>query len=218
MKYRLVGFDVDGTLIDEILSVWRMVHEELGIDRKKLDIANKMFFSGDITFSQWVEHDLNLWKDNGVTRSDIENVISGFRLMRGVRETLAELKRRGYKLAIISGGLYMVVKHFIPDAEETFDHIIINRIRFDKDGNISGCIVPPEFDDAEHKAKALRILAEREGISMEECVFVGDAYNDVDVIKAAGLGIAFNAKREVVEAGDVVIEKKDMREILRHLD
>jgi phosphoserine phosphatase len=217
MKYKLVAFDVDGTLIDEIVSVWRMVHEEFGIDGKKLDEATSLFFSGKLTFSEWAQHDIDLWKEAGVTRKDIESVISKFRLMDGATETLMELKKRGYKLAIISGGLHMLVSHFIPNADEVFDYIVINRLEFDSAGKIVRCRTPQEFDDGEHKAKVLRILAEREGISIDECVFVGDAYNDVDVIKAAGLGIAFNAKREVTDVGDVVIEKKDLREILKYL-
>ena len=176
-----------------------------------------MFFAGKMTFKEWADHDIALWMERGVTKSDLERITGKFRLMEGVRETLQELKRRGMKLAIISGGLDIVVKRFIPDADELFDHVVINRLVFNPDGTIKECIVPEEFDDGEHKASVLRMLAEREGITVKECVFVGDSYNDIDVIRTAGLGIAFNADDDVRKAADVVVEGKDLRAILECL-
>ena len=68
------------------------------------------------------------------------------------------------------------------------------------------------------KALALKKIAERENISLSECVFVGDYLNDLKIIKEAGLGIAFNCNyEELKRAADVVIEKKDLREILRYI-
>ncbi len=217
MKYRMACFDVDGTLVDEILYIWRMVHAEMGIDQAKLDRASSMFFAGKMTFKEWADHDISLWMDAGVTKADLERISGKFSLMKGAGETLDELKARGLKLAVISGGIDVVLYRFFPDADKIFDHIVINRIAFNGDGTIKGCDVPPEFDDGEHKAKVLRMLAEREGITTAECVFVGDSFNDIDVIREAGLGIAFNAEEEVRKAADVAIEGKDMRAILRHI-
>jgi phosphoserine phosphatase len=111
----------------------------------------------------------------------------------------------------------MVLYRFFPDADAVFSHIVINRLTFNPDGTIKDCVVPPQFDHGDHKAKVLRDLARKEGIKTSECVFVGDAHNDIDAIKEAGLGIAFNASDEVRKAAGVVIEGKDLREILRHI-
>ena len=68
------------------------------------------------------------------------------------------------------------------------------------------------------KADALRQIAEREGISLKECVFIGDYLNDLKIIQEAGLGIAFNCKEEKLrKVADVVIDKKDLREILKYI-
>ena len=68
------------------------------------------------------------------------------------------------------------------------------------------------------KALALKNIAKREKISLKECVFVGDYLNDMKIIKEAGLGIAFNCKHEELKkVADVVIEKKDLREVLKHI-
>ena len=68
------------------------------------------------------------------------------------------------------------------------------------------------------KATALRKIAEREGLSLKECVFVGDYLNDLKIIREAGMGIAFNCQHdELKKVADVVIDKKDLREVLRHI-
>ena len=64
----------------------------------------------------------------------------------------------------------------------------------------------------------MTLIAEREKISLKDCVFVGDYLNDVKVLQEAGLGIAFNCEHDQVkQAADVVIEKKDLREVLKYI-
>ena len=74
-----------------------------------------------------------------------------------------------------------------------------------------------EFD-MDKKAEALKQIAKREKIRLEECVFVGDYLNDIKIIREAGLGIAFNCQHdELKKISDVVIEKKDLREVLKYI-
>ncbi len=219
MKYKLVAFDVDGTLVDELQYIWTMLHSEMGVDLERLGDASERFYSGDITFKEWADHDIALWIEMGVTREDIMRCIKKqkLKLMRGAMETINELKKRGYRLAIISGGLDIVLEHFIPDAGKIYDHIIINRLVFDDDGRLNGVMVPEEFDSAENKAGCLKMLAEKEGITLDECVFVGDSDNDIGIMQAAGLGIGFNPTKKLEKVCDAVITKKDLREVLRYL-
>ena len=136
--------------------------------------------------------------------------------MEGALDTLDELKKNGIKLAIISGSLSIILEKFIPDYNEYFDDVYLSWIKFDENGSISE-VKATEFD-MEKKADALKQIAEREKISLKECVFVGDFLNDMKIIKEAGLGIAFNCEHdELKKAADVVIEKKDLREVLRHI-
>jgi len=68
------------------------------------------------------------------------------------------------------------------------------------------------------KAIALKLIAKREKIKLKECVFVGDYLNDIKVMQTAGLGIAFNCKEDRVKrVANVVIEKKDLREVLGYV-
>ncbi len=215
-KYKLVCFDVDGTLIDSLTFSWQIFHDYFQTDKHRREDAKNKFFSGEITYLQWAEHDINLWKEKNAKRDDFFKAIRHLKLMEGAMETLTELKKRKFKLAVISGSFNILLENFLPNHEEFFDDVFLSRIYFGKDGSISK-IEATEFD-MDAKALALKKIAEREKISLKECVFVGDYLNDLKIIKEAGLGIAFNCQYdELKKAADVVIEKKDLREILKYI-
>ncbi|MBS3096478.1 HAD family phosphatase [Candidatus Woesearchaeota archaeon] len=215
-KYKLVCFDVDGTLIDNLTFSWQIFHDYFQTDKHRRDDTRKKFFNGEITYKQWAEHDIELWRERSAKREDFFNAIKHLKLMEGAIETLKELKKRGLKLAIISGSLNILLEKFIPNYEEFFDDVFLSRIYFDENGSIIK-VDATEYD-MDGKAIALRKIADREKISLKECVFVGDYLNDLRIIKEAGLGIAFNCNyKELKKAADVVIEKKDLREILRYI-
>lgn len=215
-KYKLACFDVDGTLIDNVVFSWQVFHDYFQTDRHKRDDARKKFFNGEITYRQWAEHDIELWKGRNAKKDDFLKAMSHLKLMKGAMETLNKLKKKGLKLAIISGSLNIMLEKFIPNYEEFFDDVFLSRIYFDTQGNISK-VEATEFD-MDGKALALKKIAEREKISLKECVFVGDYLNDMKIMQEAGLGIAFNCNHdELKKVADVVIEKKDLREILKHV-
>ena len=215
-KYKLVCFDVDGTLIDNVKFSWQIFHDYFRTDKHRREDARNAFFSGKITYMQWAEHDIALWKEKNAKKEDFFKAIKDLKLMEGAMETLTELKKRGLKLAIISGSISIILEKFIPDYEKIFDDVFISRIRFGKDGSIIE-VYATEFD-MEGKALALKNLAEREKLKLEECVFIGDQFNDIKIIREAGLGIAFNCEHdELKKAADVCIDKKDLREILKFI-
>lgn len=215
-KYKLVCFDVDGTLIDNVTFSWQVFHDYFQTDRHKREDAKKKFFDGKITYLQWAEHDINLWKESNAKKEDFFKAIKHLKLMEGAMETLHELKKNGLKLAIISGSLNIILEKFIPNHDEFFDDVFLSKIYFDEYGNISK-VEATEFD-MDAKALALKKITEREGISMEECVFIGDYLNDKKIMEEAGLGIAFNCKHdELKKIANVCIDKKDLREILKFI-
>src|SRR3989344_4698415 len=214
--YKMVCFDVDGTLVDNVTFSWQVFHDYFQTDRNRREKAKNKIFNGEITYLQWAEHDINLWKEKNAKKDDFFKAIGHLRLMEGAMDTLKELKRNGIKLAIISGSLNLLLEKFIPDYNDFFDDVFLSRIYFDEAGHISK-VEATEFD-MDAKALALKKIAEREKLSLKECVFVGDYLNDIKIIQEAGLGIAFNCNYdEVKKAADVVIDKKDLREILRYV-
>lgn len=215
-KYKLVCFDVDGTLIDNLKFSWQIFHDYFDVDKARREKAKRSFFNGEISYLEWAQHDINLWKEKGAKKEEFFKAISTLKLMDGALETLNELKKQGLKLAIISGSLSVILEKFIPDYKDIFDDIFLSWINFDKNGFISEIKVT-EFD-MDKKADALNQIAEKGNISLKECVFVGDYLNDIKIVQEAGLGIAFNCKEEKLrKVADVVIDKKDLRKILKYI-
>lgn len=215
-KYKLVCFDVDGTLIDNVKFSWQIFHDYFQTDWHRREDAKNKFFNGQITYKEWAEHDINLWKERNAKKHHFFAAIEHLKLMEGAIETLNELKKRGLKLAIISGSLNIILEKFIPNYEDFFDDVFLSRIYFDEEGNIAK-IEATEYD-MDGKALALRKICEKEGISLKDCVFVGDYLNDLKIIEEAGLGIAFNCEYdELKKAANIVIDKKDLREILKYI-
>jgi phosphoserine phosphatase len=215
-KYKLVCFDLDGTLIDNLKFSWQVFHDYFQTDKHKREDAKNKFFNGEISYQDWAMHDIGLWKECNAKKENFIDALKNLKLMQGAMDTLNELKNRGIKLAIISGSINIILEHFIPDFEYYFDYIFISRINFDKHGNISE-VKATEYD-MDGKALALQEIAKNENLSLSECVFVGDFLNDKKVMQKAGLAIAFNCGHdELKQVADIVIDKKDLREILKYI-
>ena len=215
-KYKLVCFDVDGTLIDNVKFSWQIFHDYFQTDKNRRDDVRNKFLNKEISYLEWAKHDINMWKEKNAKKEDFFKALHLLKLMNGAMETLQELKKNGLKLAVISGSINIVLEKFIPDYNDLFDDVFLSKICFDEDGFISK-IIPTEFDMIK-KAEALKHIAKREKISLKECVFVGDHLNDLKIIQEAGLGIAFDPKDDKLrKVADVVIEKKDLREILKYV-
>lgn len=218
MKYRLVVFDVDGTLIDNIEFIWVTLHEFFGLQNDPERIrAKEDFLSKKITYQQWADTDMKLLKDRGANRESMLKAMESAKLMKGAIEILKDLKEMGIRTAIISGSIDFLLEKLIPDYEEFFDYVFLNKIYFDRKGEIEG-MKATEFY-LERKKTGLLEICKREEIDPKEAMFVGDQENDVHIAEAAGFSVAFNSKSEKLkEVSNVVIDKKDLREILKYLN
>ena len=210
----MVIFDLDGTLIECTDSVWEILHDYFKTDRKEWIKVKRNFFEGKISYREWVEKDVELIKNKNGNKVTLLEAMKNIKLTDGAIETLKTLKENGYKLAVVSGSLNIVIDYF--SLNDFFDEIMINKIFFDEKGNIIESEHTPY--DIKTKIDGLNYLTKKFGIDSEECVFVGDHFNDVSIAKSVGLSIAFNPKdKELEKISDVVIKKKDLREILKFI-
>jgi phosphoserine phosphatase len=211
----LICFDGDGTRVEhpEGRVVWQLLNRRYLGDDSINQVRLRDYREGRITYAQWVELDVGDWLRRGATRDEMVEAMAELRLVAGARETLAELRARGYALGVISGTIDLTLELLFPD--HSFEEVHTNRVRFDHEGRLAGWEATPF--DMDGKAEALAAMARRKGIGLERCAFVGDHINDVSVAREAGFSVAFCPKcDELREVADVVVESDDLRDILPH--
>ena len=128
--YDLICFDVDGTLVRHPTGkvIWEVLNERFMGDHTINIERHRWYNEGRISYEQWVELDVQGWITAGATRGDIVEAVREFEHFDGAHDTLWELKRRGARLAIISGTLDIVIDTLFP--EHPFDDVYSNRLIF----------------------------------------------------------------------------------------
>src|SRR5665648_338664 len=194
--HRLVVIDVDSTLIqDEVID---LLAARAG---KEAEVAavTAAAMRGNLDFEQSLRARVALLA--GLPASILDEVRAAIRLTPGARTLVRTLKRLGFTVAVVSGGFIEVVG---PLASELgIDHAHANRLDI-KQGHLTGGLVG-EIVDRQGKAQAARRFAAAEHLPMSCKVAIGDGANDLDMLAASGLGIAFNAKPIVREQADTAI-------------
>lgn len=193
---RLVVLDVDSTLIqDEVIE---LLAAEAGCEAEVRELTTRAM-AGELDFETTLRERVRLLA--GLDEAALERARAAVRLTPGARTFVRTLKRLGYCVGIVSGGF----THFTDALAEQLelDHAVANRLEL-RDGRLTGEVVGPVVDRA-RKAELLAEFAAAEGIPLSQAVAVGDGANDLDMLAAAGLGIAFNAKPLVQEAADTTV-------------
>jgi phosphoserine phosphatase len=190
---RLIVFDVDSTLIQG--EVIEMLAERAGAGEAVAAITEAAM-RGEIDFAESLHQRVATLA--GLPAEVIDEVADLVELTPGARTTIRTLRRLGFHCGVVSGGFRQVID---PLAHELMlDFVAANELEV-VDGRLTGRVVGPIIDRA-GKAKALRDFANQAGVPMEQTVAVGDGANDIDMLNAAGLGVAFNAKPALREVAD----------------
>jgi phosphoserine phosphatase len=193
---RLIVMDVDSTLIQG--EVIEMLAAHAGFEAEVAAVTEAAM-RGDLDFEESLRARVKLLA--GLDASVIDDVYDAIVVNPGARTLVRTLRRLGYRFAIVSGGFSQIT-------DRLADDLGIHRARANKlevvDGKLTGEVVGPVIDRA-GKAHALQEFAADLGIPIAATIAIGDGANDLDMLEAAGLGIAYNARPVVREVADTAL-------------
>ena len=201
----LVVLDADSTLLqDEVIE---LIADEAG-RRAEVQAATEAAMRGEVDFATSLRSRVEALA--GVPSAAFDRVRARVRPTPGVTELTAAVHARGGVVGVVSGGFHEVLDHLAPGLG--VDRWRANRLTFAGDaldGTVDGEIV-----DAQAKAATLLAWADELDVPRRRTVAIGDGANDLRMMDAAGLGLAFNAKPAVRAAANLVVGPQDLREVI----
>ncbi|MEY8210107.1 phosphoserine phosphatase SerB [Corynebacterium sp. MNWGS58] len=202
---RLVCFDCDSTLITG--EVIEMLAAHAGREAEVAAVTERAM-RGELDFEESLRERVKALA--GLDASVVQDVADAIELTPGARTTLRTLNRMGYRTAVVSGGFIQVLEDLAEELE--LDYVRANTLEI-VEGKLTGRVIGPVVDRAA-KANFLAEFAADSGLTMAQTVAVGDGANDIDMISAAGLGVAFNAKPALREIADTAVSHPFLDEVL----
>ena len=201
----LVVFDADSTLIRN--EVIELIADEAGRG-PEVAAATEAAMRGEVDFAASLRSRAEALA--GVPVEAFARVRARVEPTPGAQELIAEIHDRGGVAAVVSGGFHEILDAVAPSLG--VDLWRANRLATE-DGALTG-LIDGRIVDAEGKAAALRDWAADLGVPLSRTIAIGDGANDLGMMSAAGLGLAFNAKPAVRARADLVIQRIDLREVV----
>ena len=205
---KLFVFDFDSTLMDgETID---FLAGALGLKEKVAEIT-EMAMRGELDFFESLITRVKLLEGLEVTK--VDEICKNLPFMPGAKETIDELKKRDYKVVVFSGGFRNATSHArkVLGFDADFSNVLHS-----KDGRLTGLVGGDMMFDFS-KGDMLQRLQQLLGVYYEDTVVVGDGANDRSMFKYADKKIAFCAKDVLKKEANIIIEKKDLKEILNYV-
>jgi phosphoserine phosphatase len=204
-RKRIFVADLESTIIEnEMLDE---LADFVGLRPHVAEITRRAM-NGELDFATALKERVALLK--GLPATVLDEAAGHIRLMPGARPLLATLRAAGVRTALVSGGFTVFVERIA--AELGFDRVSANRLDI-TDGHIAGTVASPILT-RETKRDTLLQMAEDAGVPLSATLAVGDGANDLPMLEAAGLGMAFHAKPAVSAASRWRLDHADLTGIL----
>ena len=204
-RKRLVAADLESTLIEnEMLDE---LADFIGVRAKVAEITRQAM-NGEIDFATSLKTRGALFKD--LPETLLARAAARIRLMPGAAIFVATLRAHGVHVALVTGGFGVFARHVATRLQ--FDAMICNEI-FAEGGRLTGTVREPVLT-REGKRAALTTLAAERGLPLRLTLAIGDGANDLPMLEAAGLGVAFHAKPAVAARARHRVDHCDLTAIL----
>jgi phosphoserine phosphatase len=208
MKYKAVAFDLDGTLVTDKSSWWKL-HKYFGTYKSSLKNMTD-YEHGKITYDEFMRLDIGLWKPRPHVNT-IKEILLNYTLTLHSKLVTKILNERRYTLFIVTSAPDILANAVA--RELGIPHLASNGLIFDEKGYLTQNVV---FNvDLMKKENAFATLIAKEGLNCDECIGVGDSKYDIGFLRKAGLGIAFNPDDTLRKEAMLAID--DMNELLQYV-
>jgi len=202
---RMVVMDMDSTLIR--IEVIDELARAAGVGDKVAQITERAM-QGEMDYDESLRQRVALLQ--GLDVKALDDIANNLPLTEGAETLIRVLKRLGYRTAVISGGFSRAAEAL--KRRLGIDYAFSNNLEIEG-GKLTGKVVGP-IVNAQRKAELLELIAQLEGVLLDQVIAVGDGANDVLMLEKAGLGIAFRAKTKLREAADTTISDSGLDAIL----
>lgn len=205
----LLVMDVDSTLVQE--EVIDLLGDEAGVGAQVAAITERAM-RGELDFAAALKERVATLK--GLPVSIFDTVYARIHFQKGAKSLVDELHARGYKIGLVSGGFHETVDRLA--AELGIDYVKANHLEV-----ADGCLTGRVYGDIvtkDVKLQKLRDWAAENELTLEQTVAMGDGANDLPMIQAAGIGIAFCAKPIVKEQAPYQIDIPDLYQVIEIID
>jgi len=210
MKYRLIIFDIDGTITKHVSS-WRYIHEKLGLWDELAYRYQEKFLAGKISYRKFCELDAAHWE--GLPEKRIREIFEKAPYTMNARKYIGKLKKLGFKLAALSTGLQYIADRI--RRELKFDYVLSNRL-ISRKGVLTGKVKINITHGA--KGEILRKILKRFNVKPQEVICVGDSSGDIPLAKHSGYSIAFNSSdRAFSRLVNYNCKTKDFKEVFKKI-
>jgi phosphoserine phosphatase len=208
--YKLVVFDLDGTLTSE-KSIWEYVHIQLGKWYGYAEEYQRQFLQGKISYRQFCELDAHVWK--GMRVDQLRDIVRGVSFNPGANELTSLLKQLGLRLTLVSSGLSLLSEWV--QEKYGFDYGVSNQL-LHEDGILTGEVeIKVHYDQ---KAEWVGTIMDIFQVRRDEIIAIGDSTGDMEMFEIAGFSISFNSSSPRLDRiADVVIKGNDLSEVITTL-
>ena len=204
-RKRVLVADLESTIIEN-----EMLDELADFIGRRAHVAEitRRAMNGELDFVAALAERIALLQ--GLPESVLDEAAARIRLMPGARALVATLRAAGVRTALVSGGFTVFAERVA--GELGFDRVVANRLEI-ADGRVAGTVRAP-LVTGDTKRDTLLALAEECAVARSATLAVGDGANDLPMLGAAGLGIAFRAKPAVAAAARWRIDHADLTALL----
>ncbi len=185
MKYKLIIFDIDGTIVKHISS-WRYIHEKLKLWDELACRYQEKFIAGKISYRKFCELDAAHWK--GLPDKKFAEIFKKVPYTKNAKYCIKKLKEIGFKLTAVSTGLNYLACRIKEGLK--FDYVVSNRL-ISRKGVLTGKVKINVGHGA--KGKVLTKIIKKFSVKPHEVISVGDSAGDIPLAKCSGYSIAFNS-------------------------